>query len=138
MKLPNFRGRSALQFNITPLIDVVFLLIIFFLVASYFVKHEVHADVQLPEATQKDAEDESARRLVITVTADEQMLIGVRPVDLAEVERLIGEGVERAKAEFEVRIRGDRTVPYRAIEPILLECARAGVQRVRFAVEGVP
>jgi hypothetical protein len=42
--------------------------------------------------------------------------------------------VERSKGDLEVRIRGDRSVPYRVIEPLLVSCAEAGVWNVGFVV----
>ena len=71
MKVPTRKREHGLQFNVTPLIDVVFLLIIFFLVASHFVRAENQESVDLPKATQADDQaDESLNRLVVTVTAD--------------------------------------------------------------------
>ena len=71
MRVPTQRERSGLRVNITPLIDVVFLLIIFFLVASHFIRSETREPVNLPEATQgEDEESENPRRLVVTVNRE--------------------------------------------------------------------
>ena len=139
MKVPTRKRERGLQFNITPLIDVVFLLIIFFLVASHFVRAENKQSVDLPKATQADDQaEESPNRLVVTVTADNQLHVGGRVVGFDELEQMIFDGgaadnVEQ-KNRFEVRIRGDRTVPYSVIEPIMLACARAGVTRINYTV----
>ena len=137
MKVPTRKRVHGLQFNITPLIDVVFLLIIFFLVASHFVRAENKESVDLPKATQTDDQaDESPNRLVVTVTADRQLHVGGNVVGFDDLEQMISAGGAANKGEernrFEVRIRGDRTVPYSVIEPIMLACARAGVTRVKF------
>ena len=139
MKVPTRKREHGLQFNITPLIDVVFLLIIFFLVASHFVRAENQESVDLPKATQADDQpDESPNRLVVTVTADRQLHVGGRIVQFDELEQMIFAGGAadngEARNRFEVRIRGDRTVPYSVIEPIMLACARAGVTHVKFPV----
>jgi biopolymer transport protein ExbD len=135
MKIPTQKRRHGLRFNITPLIDIVFLLIIFFLTASHFVRSETLEEVDLPEATQSENDDEAElKRLVVTVTAAQTLHVGGKEVSLAEVEARISSGAEEFGGDFEVRIRGDRTVPYETIEPIILACARAGVTRVKFPV----
>ncbi len=138
MRIPNLHAGSSLRFNITPLIDVVFQLIIFFLVASHFVRHESHAPVELPDATRQERDEDGPKRITITVTADGQLHLGETPVELAEVEALITAGERKSPGVFEVRLRGDKAVTYRAVEPILLACARAQVRHVKFAVNVVP
>lgn len=135
MRLPVRRRISGLKFNITPLIDVVFLLIIFFLVASHFVRNERVEAVELPQASQGESEEEAPRRLVVTITADGKMHVAGRVVEQPQLEQMIlAAALEPDAAEFELRIRSDRDVPYETVEPILLVAARAGVSRVRFAV----
>ena len=135
MKIPTSSRKRSLRFNLTPLIDIVFQLIIFFLVASHFVRNENLEAVELPEATQEESEDaESPHRLVVTITEDRRMHVAGRAVDQQAVEQMIIAGREESPQRFEVRIRGDRTIPYQMIEPILLASARAGVTDVKFAV----
>ena len=137
MRIPSRDYHQRLRFDITPLIDIVVQLIIFFLVASHFVRNENVEAVTLPEATQHEADhEESPRRLVVTVTADRTMHVAGKAVDLLAVEQMIVAGREADPNRFEVRIRGDRSVPYELIEPIMIACARAGVTDVKFAVTG--
>lgn len=138
MRLPS-RGRGGgLKFNITPMIDVVFNLIIFFLAASHLARSEVVEQVDLPEAgTSQPEQSELQRRLILTITPDEKIHVSGNEYKLPQIEQLIvaERGEDAAKGrDFEVRIRTDRRVPYRTIEPLLLACARAGVSKVKFAV----
>ena len=75
---------------------------------------------------------------MVTVTANRQLHVGGNVVSFDELELMISAGGAadngEEKKRFEVRIRGDRTVPYSVIEPIMLACARAGVTRVNFSV----
>lgn len=135
MKIPTRQRVYGLRFNITPLIDVVFLLIIFFLAASHFVRSETLQEVDLPRATQGESKaEEGLKRLVVTITAEKSLLVGGTPVTPEKLEAMIRGGAGEFADEFEVRIRGDRLVAYRVIEPIMLACARAGVRKVKFAV----
>ena len=70
MKVPVRPRQFGLSFNITPLIDIVFLLVIFFLIASHVARSESQEPVALPTATQKQDDVESLPdRLVVTITA---------------------------------------------------------------------
>lgn len=135
MRPPIMQRSSRVRFNITPLIDIVFLLIIFFLVSSHFVQSETQSPIELPTARKiAEESDDNPKRLVITIDRQQQMLVSNRVVDISEVEHMIGEGRQQHGAAFEVRIRGDRSVPFATIEPVLINCAMAGVGQVRFAV----
>ena len=139
MKVHAQRRQYGLRFGITPLIDVVFLLIIFFLVASHFIRNERVEAVQLPETRNRpESTEESAHRLVVTITADQTLHVSGKAVPLAEVETLIAAGQADAKGPrrgtFEVQIRCDRTVPFRVVEPLLLACARNRVSSVKYSV----
>ncbi|MBI1314159.1 biopolymer transporter ExbD [bacterium] len=135
MKVPSGGRTTSVSFNVTSLIDIVFLLVIFFLVASHIARTEAVEPIKLPEATQfEDEEDATPRRLVVTVKADGSLDIAGQPAELVQVEQRIVSGNEDSGGRFEVRIRSDRDAPYQKIEPILLACARHGVSTVGFAV----
>jgi len=135
MRLPSQSIQRGLQFNITPLIDVVFLLIIFFLVASHFIRNEQVEQVELPTATQGRDEDEVPSRILVTVASDKRLLLGGHEATLEEIERRLQfVAEEHGAGSTELRIRADRSVPYSVIEPLLLTAARLGITKVRFAV----
>jgi biopolymer transport protein ExbD len=135
MRAPTYAARGALSFNMTPMIDIVFLLIIFFIVSSHLARQETQLELALPlAASGQPPGDDDTRRLIINVSADGQMQLGGTPVELEQLRRKIDFEAERAGRDLEVRIRGDRNVPYRVVEPIMVACARAGVWKVSFAV----
>jgi len=135
MRLPSQNTQRGLQFNITPLIDVVFLLIIFFLVASHFIRNEQVEQVELPTATQGKDEEESASRIVITVASDQRLILSGHEATVEEIERRLQVVAEQyGPAGTELRIRADRSVPYSIVEPLLVAAARNGISKVRFAV----
>lgn len=138
MRLPaSHANRRGLQFNITPLIDVVFLLIIFFLVASHIVRSEAQEPVDLPDAVQVLDDAKPALRLTITVSVDGGLSVGGTPLDLVELERRLNALAANRQAA-EIRIRGDRQAAYRHVEPILRTCASLEITDVKFAVQKAP
>lgn len=135
MKAPTVNRRQSVGFNVTSLIDIVFLLVIFFLVASHVARSDAVEPVELPEASQVQHDDEQTpQRLVVTVMFDRTLHVSGRAVSLAELEQLILTAKHESKTPFEVRIRSDRNATYAEVEPILLACARLGVNQVGFAV----
>lgn len=134
MRIPLTQHDSRARFNITPLIDVVFLLIIFFLVSSHFVRNEVLEEVELPVASEI-SDEESPTRLIVTITTDNQLHVAGKVVEQADVEGLILAGYAQHADNFEVHIRADRRIAFKIAEPILIAAARAGVTKVKFPVE---
>jgi biopolymer transport protein ExbD len=119
----------------TPMIDVVFLLIIFFLVSSHLAKQEAQMKLPLPVAdSSTETAEQAAPRVTINVLQDGGLLMAGRSVRAAELAERLRRRLGEVGDRLEVRIRSDRHVAYGTIEPILLACARAGVWNVTFAV----
>jgi biopolymer transport protein ExbD len=130
-----YADRGSIGFNMTPMIDIVFLLIIFFILSSHFARQETLLELALPEAAsgQEAALDET-RRLIVSVLPSGELQLAGAAVDAAQLQQKIAYESERVGGDLEVRIRSDRQAPYRQVEPILVACARAGVWKVTFAV----
>lgn len=140
MRLPTqYNQRTPLRFNITPLIDVVFLLIIFFLVASHFVRSEQAEAVELPSATGAQQDDEQIQhRLTITIALDGAFFIGGEPANQQVVFQRIDElyaAASRADATPELRLRGHRRGRYGPMRKLIEHAAATGITSIRFAVD---
>src|SRR5262245_50238087 len=135
MRIPSHTTDSGVGFNMTPMIDVVFQLIIFFLLSSHLAKQETRYELPLPAADsgEKQPPDEQAW-LTINVLADGTAMFAGRAMPAGELMRQLTERRNVHGDDLEVRIRSDRSVEYSRIEPILLACARAGIWNVSFAV----
>jgi len=136
MRIPTRARRLGVSLNLTPLIDIVFLLVIFFLVASHAARTESTEPIELPSVGEvEDGQVERPRRLIVTVTNDQALHVGGRTVSLEQVTGLLAEARSGSQAgDYEVRIRGDRRVPFRVVEPLMVACAQAGITRIGYAV----
>lgn len=152
MRLPDtFGQRMPFRFNITPMIDVVFLLIIFFLVASYFARSEQSRSVELPEARKGQPDNQSSlRRLTITIEKEGKLSIGGQLLSEASVLKRIreladdvsngasqrtGGAAGKGGVELpEVRIRSDRDAKFAEIRRLIEHCAASNIRSIRFAV----
>ena len=135
MRVPSNVRSGSLGFNMTPMIDVVFLLIIFFLVSSHLAKQEAQMPLPLPTAESgKKSLDEDAPRLTINVTAEGVPVAVGAPYSAGRANSAADATDLRGRLGLQVRIRGDRNVPYKHVEPIMLACTRAGIWDVSFSV----
>ena len=136
MRTPSlYAERGDIGFNMTPMIDIVFLLIIFFILSSHFARQETQIDLALPEAESgQEASVDETRRLIVNVLPDGQLQLAGTIVDREALMQKIQYESQRVDGDLEVRVRSDRQAPYRQVEPILVACARAGVWKVTFAV----
>lgn len=137
MRIPSRAVSSEVGFNMTPMIDVVFQLIIFFLLSSHLAKQEKQLPLPLPTAASGAAPVADDRpRLTVNVLADGTLLVANRPIQPADLSGLLRERRALHGDELEVRIRGDRGVLYSRVEPVLLACVQAGIWNVAYAVAG--
>ena len=135
MRVPDHVTHGSVGFNMTPMIDVVFLLIIFFLVSSHLAKQEAQLELPLPEAaTGEQPVMDGAPRLTVNVLGDGTLTLAGRRVGVEDLSKRLAEQLDREGKDLEVRIRSDRNAPYSAVEPIMLACVRAGIWNVTFAV----
>ncbi|MEL7499390.1 MAG: biopolymer transporter ExbD [Planctomycetota bacterium] len=135
MQIPQHRSRQRDGINMTPMIDVVFLLIIFFLVSSHLARQESRMELELPNATsgQEDIDQETPR-ITVNVKVDGSMWIAGRTIKPANLKQTFDEVRAREGDGVEVRIRGSRMAPYATFEPIMLACTEAGIWNVTYAV----
>ncbi len=133
--MSNTSHRKPISMNMTPMIDVVFLLIIFFLVSSHLAQQETQLELDLPTAmTGDEAAETSRERVTINLKADGTVLLGAGEASLGELPTRLAYEREQADSPIEVRIRADQTIPFGEVKPVLVACAEAGVWDVTFAV----
>ncbi|MDA7978866.1 MAG: biopolymer transporter ExbD [Pirellulales bacterium] len=130
MRLPTYRERGAVGFNMTPLIDVVFLLIIFFLVSTHLARQEVELGLTLPTAT-TGHESDVVRRIVVNVLPGGKMRMAGQSLDISQLEVVLAGEQDK---DTEVHIRSDEVTRYRHVEPIMIACARSGIWNITFGV----
>ncbi len=119
----------------TPMIDVVFLLIIFFLVSSHLAKREFKLPLQLPTASRQPAAKSIVGRLVINVAADGSVTAGGTSVDSGRLALVLRAYADEEGENAAVHIRSDTSVDYAIAEPLLRAAAQAGISNITFAVQ---
>ena len=136
MKSPEHLKPRVGRLNLTPMIDVVFLLIIFFIVSNNMIQQDQAIAVDLPEAeTGILPEEQQARRLTVTVSNGGTVYVGTEVVDLERLRWIMSEARKDWGEEAELQIRTDRNVHWGVVKPMLRITAESGISRVAFAVE---
>ncbi len=134
MRTPKLLSVGSASINMTPMIDVVFLLIIFFLVSSHLAKQENHVELALPTAASALDDPETRETLTVNILANGQWQIAGANVDERSTPTKLRQRVMRTGEPVQLRIRTDRHVPYSRIEPLLRQAAEAGIGDIVFSV----
>lgn len=134
MQIPNQGNRRSIGANMTPMIDVVFLLIIFFLVSSHLARQENRLPLELPVASTFDPVDPEKAPLTISVDQESRWLVSGDVVDLSSLRAIFSALAASKGSDAAIRIRTDGTVQYRQVEPLLREAVLAGITDAAIAV----
>lgn len=131
---------DTLNIDMTPLIDVTFLLLIFFMTISSFNEMERTAELQLPVAFQAQVEDDvSKRRMVINIEKDGQIVLYNQRMNMAQFENKIEKyrnslrKLAEKTGQAPIVIRGDKGTEYENIKGVLSKVYEERFERVMFA-----
>ncbi len=120
--------------NLTSMIDVVFLLIIFFMVGTRFGSVESKVTVKVPQVASAGKASSAPAKLVINVLADGQIMLDQTPVTLDELRtRLVS--ARRGSEVTSVVVRGDAQGALQHAAGVLAVCREAGVTELGLAVQ---
>ena len=116
--------------NLMPLIDMVFLLLIFFLVATTFTQEERDTTVQLPGTFAPHPLSAPPSQLIINITTDGTAKIGGRTYSYKELAQVLA-GVARNQPNREVLIRADDRSLHKYFAEVADLCRRVGINELR-------
>jgi biopolymer transport protein ExbD len=118
--------------NLTPMIDVVFLLIIFFMVGSHFTELERQYDIQVPTVSDAPALSSAPDAITINVRRSGEVIVDDQVRTLAELEA----DLKSARTNFPgqaVVIRGDGEGIYQHVMDVLAVCERVRIRNIALA-----
>ena len=122
------------EINMTPLVDVMLVLLIIFIITVPVMKHSVNID--LPRATNQ-REDDKPQTIRLSVDAQGQYYWNEQKVDGKDLPKMFQ--AEAAKnPQPELHIRGDKDVRYERVAQAMASAQRAGVHKIGFVTEPQP
>ncbi|MEE8295930.1 MAG: biopolymer transporter ExbD [Sphingomonadales bacterium] len=120
-----------LEINMTPMLDIVFIMLIFFIVTAVFVK-EAGVDINKPEAI--NAEQQKRVSILIAITADNKVWLNRKEVDIKSV-RSIVEKLHSENPKGTVSVQADETAKAGITLEVMKAVRAAGVPQVAISAE---
>ena len=123
--------------NMIPMIDIMFNLIIFFLVGTEFASLERNIALRVPEVVDKGALTQAPERRVVNVYRDGSVTLDESSVTLGELtDRLAAARTQYS--DLGVLVRGDGQGQFQRVAEVLNACKQAGIQELAISVRLIP
>ena len=128
VKQPN---KDDVQIDMAPMIDMVFLLLIFFMVASVVARPD-KVKVKLPSAVHAKVPDDIKGRMTVSVDANGQIYVDTTPVSLDEFRDQVAKELDE-NPDLRVFIRADKRVPFKITKEMMIACGDVGATDLIYA-----
>jgi biopolymer transport protein TolR len=126
-----FESRLLSDINVTPLVDVVLVLLIIFMVTAPMLQMGI--DVNLPRVKSKSI-DISEEKLVLTINGTKEIYINKYKTSMADLSTKL-ESIFSTRIDREVFMRADKAVPYGFVVEVMSEIRKAGVDKLGMITE---
>lgn len=127
----HFETKLLSDINVTPLVDVVLVLLIVFMVTAPMLQMGI--DVNLPRVKSKTI-DVAEEKLVLTINQSREIYINKEKTSLSEINSHL-KGVFARRIDREVFMRADKAVPYGFVVEVMSEIRKAGVDKLGMITE---
>ncbi|VGO19165.1 ExbD/TolR family protein [Pontiella sulfatireligans] len=124
-------SRDDASVDMAPMIDLVFLLLIFFMVASVVTELD-KVEVAIPSSDHAKVPDDTKGRMMLSVDANGQVYSGTLPVTLEELKVLINSELD-LNPDLRILIRADKLVEYKTCKELMIACGEVGATDLIYA-----
>jgi biopolymer transport protein ExbD len=134
-----FRRRAApevIGFQIAPMVDVLIVLLCFFIATWSFARKEMELDVKVPAAQSSKEPVSTVNQTVLNVKRNGTVVWNRKEVSLDELLPRL-QSLARLYPDYAIILRGDERAAYKAIVSVLDICRAAGIWNVAFATDKV-
>lgn len=131
-----FRRRAephVLGFQIAPMVDVLIVLLCFFIVTWNFARKEMELDVKVPTAEHGGDPSLDVNQTVLNVKVDGSLVMNTKPITYEELAEKMKE-LAKINPDYAIILRGDENVPYKYVAKVLDICRGANIWNVAFPV----
>jgi len=132
MDVGGAKGGVKSDINVTPLVDVMLVLLIIMMLIAPMLQKGV--DVKLPQAANTVDKPETQEQTVIAVTADKRLYLNAVPVRADELRQRVQEALETKKEKI-VLIKGDEDAPYSSIMETMDRLREAQIENIGLVAE---
>jgi biopolymer transport protein TolR len=131
MDVGGAKGGLKADINVTPLVDVMLVLLIIFMVTAPLIQSGVKVDLPRAQAQQMEHAEE---KLVLKITRDRHIYLGDVEIPPAQLESKLSTNA-RVQKDKEVYLQADRSLPYGLVVQIMAAARRAGVESLGMITE---
>jgi len=143
VKAAKLDKQDTMEMNLVPMIDIIFNLLVFFILSSEMASLDHIANLKLPMASEAKPEDKRPDRMVINVDGNSNIIIGGRTMKslndlsrvLAAAKRTADAEQRRGNASQPILINADRNVPWQKIQDIMETAAKHKLSQLSFATK---
>lgn len=136
MKFRSARGLQEPGFQIAPMIDVIFLLLCFFVASQVFSQWETEIDIQLPTAETGEIPERLPGEIIINIRQDGTLVVNNQVLESEALRSLLVRIVGMYPGQ-PVLIRADKNTPYRHVIGVLDMCRGADLYNIAFATSAL-
>ena len=130
MKLAK-KQEDEIGFQLAPMIDMTFLLLIFFMVTTKISKEQVNVEIKLPTASNASIPDDLSNRDIISIDKDGTYYIGQTPADKKQLTHHLKERF-KVTPPLRLYVRADKNTPGKQIKELMRIASEAGAVNVIF------
>lgn len=128
------RQPPPIALQLAPMIDILLLLLSFFIISWQFTRSETELNVSVPTAQEGADPNRQRGEIIINILADGSIRVEGISVDLAKLSQKLAPIAVQFKNQ-PVRIRGDGNVPYQRIVEVIDTCQKSGIWNISFATQ---
>ncbi|AEG91294.1 ExbD/TolR family protein [Ramlibacter tataouinensis] len=119
------------EINVTPLVDVMLVLVVIFIVTAPLLASSVRLDLPSTEAAQPG---DASASISVAIDARGQLFVQDKPVTAPQLAQQLAEAARR-NPDTEVQLRADQAVPYGRVVEVMGAAQQAGLNRIGFVAE---
>jgi biopolymer transport protein TolR len=126
-----FENKPMAEINVTPLVDVMLVLLIIFMVTAPLLQMGI--DVNLPRVKAKSI-DVAEEKLVLTITPAKEIYINKNRIPIGDLRTKL-ESIFASRTDREIFMRADKAIPYGFVVEVMSEVRKAGVDKLGMITE---
>ena len=127
-------ARQSQEFQLAPMVDILFILLIFFIVTTSYQSIEKELSIALPDAQHSENLDQAGRDIIVNITDQGEYVINRKAYDAVSLRELLRRS-QKILGATTVLIRADKATVYQDLVAVMDICAELDITRISFVTK---